>query len=121
MFGQKPLMQRAVDLPKDEASGAQPLGCHTAVEHIWIPHHHFVQRDSHVVRSIATQVLVGKEEDFRSFGKGPLERAGSIRRGADRPSPFATECLNGGAGIHVGNRSDTLALIAGYASSNQLL
>ena len=65
-------------------------------------------------------MLVGKEEDFFVAFKCPFECCRRVGGGAHQPAALATEGFDGGAGIHVGQRSDAAALIAGHAHADQL-
>ena len=64
VLGQKALMHRAVPLPQDDFGFAQPFEGLAALQHVGIPHHHFVQRNTAGEAGVAAQVLVGKEEEL---------------------------------------------------------
>ena len=53
-------------------------------------------------------MLVGQEEDALAAGKGPLEGGAGVGRGADQSAALAAEGLDGGGGVHVGERNSLI-------------
>ena len=71
MFRKESLVNRAVALPENDSGILQPLRTESAIDHVGIPNDHFVKRDSQVVTGVASQMLIGQEEDFGIFSEGP--------------------------------------------------
>ncbi len=117
MLRQKALVHRAVALPQNYLGLAQPLGGQPALQHVRVPHHHFVQRNAAGESGVAAQVLIGQEEESFRCGEGPVERALGIGRGADQPAALAAECLDRRCGVHVGDGRDAVAFVVGQAEA----
>ncbi|MCY1222281.1 hypothetical protein D9M72_343690 [compost metagenome] len=71
-----------------------------------IPHGHLLHRHAHGLGGVAAQVLVREEEDPLAALEGPFENRGGIGGRADDAAVLATEALEGGGGVHVGDRDD---------------
>src|ERR1035438_536547 len=111
--GQKALMDGAVALPEQDAAGGDALLRLAALtlanlNRPWIPNHHFVERNTHGVAGVASQVLVGKEENALTALKSPFEGGVGIRRSTDQPAPLAAEGFDGGGGVHIRQRYDLI-------------
>jgi hypothetical protein len=102
--GQKALMDGAVALPEQDAAGGELLLRLAPLNGPRVPDRHLVQRNAHGVAGVAAQVLVGQKEDALAAGEGPLEGGAGVGRGADQPAALAAEGLDGGGGVHVGQR-----------------
>src|ERR1019366_4482862 len=93
----------------------------SALQHVWVPNHHFIQRNAARVAGVAAQVLIGQEENLAVAAERPLERALGIGGGADHASPFAAERLDGGGRVHVGDGGDAAAFVVSQAEVDELL
>ena len=102
--GEKTLMNRAVALPEQDAAGRQALLRLAALQAPRIPDRHLLQRNSHGISGVAAEVLIGQKEDALTAGKGPFHGGAGAGRGADQPAALAAESLDGGGGVHVGQR-----------------
>ena len=69
-----------------------------------IPHRHLVEWHAHAVGGVASQVLVGHEQDALAARPGPLERRAGVARGADGAAVLADERFDAGGGVDVGER-----------------
>ena len=129
-------MHRAVPLPQNHPRLPQPLRIKSAIQHVGIPHHHFVQRNPEVVSGIAPEVLIGKEENFligstlpvwrghscpRGSAKSPAKRTRRIRRSTNHPTPLAAKRLDRRRRIHIRNRRHPIARVIGHARAHQIL
>ncbi len=68
-------MHRAMPLPQNHFGFAEPLGGLPALQHVWIPHHHLIQRNAARVTRVAPKVLIGQEENLAIAAESPLECA----------------------------------------------
>jgi hypothetical protein len=73
-----------------------------------IPHHHLLQRDAHLVRGPAAQVLVREEQHLLAARESPGEHARGVGGGADDAAVLAAERLQVGSRVDVGDRGDEL-------------
>ena len=102
--GQKAQMDGAVALPEQDAAVCKALLRLAPLQAPRVPNHHFVQRNPHGVAGVAAQVLIGQKQYPLAAGKGPLKGRVSIGGGADQPAAFPAKGLDGGGGIHIGQR-----------------
>src|SRR5205823_7684126 len=103
-------MHRAMPLPQNHARPLQPLAIEPSVQHVRVPHHHFVERNSEPIPGVASEMLIGKEKKFRGFLNSPLKRPRRIRRGANHSAAFAAKRFDGSCGIHVRDRRNAVSL-----------
>ena len=82
------------------------LGIEAAEDLVRIPHDHLVERNAHLVRGVAAEVLVGQEEDLLAALERPLQRGRGVRRRAHRAAALADKRLNRRRGVDVGHRHD---------------
>jgi len=73
---------------------------------IGIPDDHLFERDAHAITGVASEVLVGKEENFFALLEGPLHDPGGVRTGADRAALLTGKGFDGRGRVHVGNGDD---------------
>ena len=70
MLRLKHLMDRAMPFPKHHSRRLNGLKRIAAqLRFMWVPHGHQVVRDTHLERSVATQMLIGKKEDSAAPAK----------------------------------------------------
>src|SRR5438874_1937278 len=96
-------------LPKDDLGLAQSRWRNASHDHVGVPDHALLQRNSHSIGCVAAQVLIRKKEDLFIAFQRPLECSCGIGRGAYQPSALTAEGLDGRGGIHVGEWGDSLA------------
>src|SRR5664279_5423007 len=116
---QKTLVYRTVPLPQNRFGFAQPLGGLAALQHVGVPHHHFVQGNAARVTRVAAQVLIGQEENLAVAAQRPLERSLGVGGRADHTSTLPAERLDGGGGIHVGDGGDACLLYTSDAADEE--
>jgi hypothetical protein len=94
-----------VALPEHHLRVAQLLGGEPAAGLVRVVDDAVVQRQAQLPHGgVAAQVLVGHEQHPLAALERPLQRALGVGRRADRAAVPAGERLDGGAGVHVGDR-----------------
>ena len=101
---QEALVDSTPAAPEQDAGLLQGSRLVTARGATGVPQQHLLQRNTHPLGRVASQVLIGKEEDAGSAVKRPREGCLRVRRGTDQPSVPPTEPLQVGGGIDVGYR-----------------
>ena len=56
------LVNRTVPLPENDPSVSQLFGGVSAKRLIRVPHRHPIERDTHLVSGVASEMLIGKEQ-----------------------------------------------------------
>jgi len=69
-----------------------------------VPEQDLFRRDAHPARGVASQVLVGEEEDAGTFCQRPGQHLSRVGRCADHPAVLAAERLQDGRRVDVGDR-----------------
>src|SRR6266446_3497051 len=100
------LVHRAIALPEDGARAANRFRRVSAIFLIRIPNDHLFERDAHAIAGVASEVLIGKEENFFAVLEGPLHDPGGVGAGADRAAMLTGKGFDGGGRVHVGNGDD---------------
>jgi hypothetical protein len=118
--------QESADAPR---SGPSRAGCGwrravfsgpwPALQAPGVPDRHLLQRNAHRIAGVAAQVLVGQKQDALAARKGPLEGCARIGRGADQPAALAAKGLDGGRGVHVGQRNQVSSARPRRSSASQ--
>src|SRR5258708_5066272 len=121
VFRQEALMHGAMALPENHARAAQPVGSNPAHDHERVPDHALIERNAHGKRGVAAEVLVGKEKKFLVAFKGPAKGCGRVRRGANYSATLAAERFDGRSGVHVSQRRNAVALLAGESHVHELV
>src|SRR5687768_3847997 len=103
-------MDGAVAFPEDEVGVLQSAFGIAAEVLARVPNDHLVERVTHRVGGIATEVLVGEEQNLdlllTALGKCPFEDVSTVGAGADGAVMLAYERLDRGAAVHVRDRDD---------------
>src|SRR5690606_25158887 len=69
-------------------------------------HGHLLQLNAHGLGGVASQVLVGEEQDSASTFKGPLQYGGGIRGSAHQSPVASNESFEFSRAVHVSHRDD---------------
>src|ERR1700719_1009793 len=78
------LMHGAIALPEDDARAANRFRRVSAKFLVGIPDNHLFERDVHAIAGVASEVLVGKEENFFAGFESPLHDPGGVGASAHR-------------------------------------
>src|SRR6266404_761711 len=100
------LVHGAIALPEDDARVVNRFRSVSAKFLIGIPDDHLFERDAHAITGVASEVLVGKEENFFALLEGPLHDPGGVRTGADRAALLTGKGFDGRGRVHIGNGDD---------------
>ncbi len=104
----KHLVHAAMALPEDQLGAFDGVSGIPAVGLIGVPHDHFITGDTHCIRCIAPQVLVGEEQNFLTPGPTPFDHRARIGRRTGNASVFAAKSLEHRRRVHVHGRHDRL-------------
>jgi hypothetical protein len=107
MGGSEALMDGAVSLPEQEAGLLHGPLVQPPQHAPRVPNGHIGLGEAELVSRVASEVLVGEEEDFRvgaPLVEGPGEDLAGVRRGADGAPVAADERLQRGRGVHISDR-----------------
>src|SRR5205807_9757679 len=94
MLRQEALVYRAVAFPKNNLGLAQFGGGDASHNHVRVPDHALLQRNSHGIRRIAAQMLIGKKEDLFITLQRPLEGPHRVGRCAYQSATLTAESLD---------------------------
>ena len=107
VLGPEALVDRAVALPEQEAGLLDVPLVEAAQALAGVPDRHVGRRVAELVAGVAAQVLVGEEQHLgrrAALAERPGQDGPGVGRGAHRPAVAADERLQGGGGVHVGDR-----------------
>ncbi len=97
----------------------QPVGAYAAINLIRVPDDHLALRNPHRKGCVASEVLVGEEENFFSAGERPLEGCAGVRRGADQAAVSPAEAFDCRSGVHVGQRNQSAGRCVGQPGAHE--
>src|ERR1700682_3134063 len=100
------LVHGAIALPEDDARVVDRFRSVSAKFLVGIPDDHLVARNAHAIASVASKVLVGKEENFFALLEGPLHDPSGVGTGANRAALLTGEGFDGRGRVHIGNGDD---------------
>src|SRR6266436_5753575 len=100
------LVHGAIALPEDDACAADRFRRVSTKFLVGIPDDHLFERDAHAITGVASEVLVGKEENFFALLEGPLHDPGGVGTGADRAALLTGKGFDGRGRVHIGNGDD---------------
>ena len=81
-----------------------------AVHLVRIPHDHLVERHTHLVRGVAAEMLIGKEQNALAALQRPSQRRRAVGRRADDAAALADEGFDGRGRVDVGDRERRLPI-----------
>src|SRR4030095_2933579 len=82
LTNRKSRVNRAMPLPEDHPGALDLIGLQPAEDLGRVPHHHLVEWDAHLVRGVATEMLIREKEHFLAARERPFERRPGVRRRA---------------------------------------
>jgi hypothetical protein len=88
------LVNRAVPFPENHLRVEHLLDGLAAVHLVRIPHDHLVERNPHLVRGVAAEMLIGQEQDALAAFPRPAQRRGAVGRSTDDTAALAHERLD---------------------------
>src|ERR1700674_864842 len=100
------LMHGAIALPENDARAANRFRRVSAKFLVGIPDDHLFERDAHAIAGVASEVLIGKEENFFAILEGPLHDPGGVGAGAHRAAMLTGKGFDGRGRVHISNGDD---------------
>ena len=97
-------------LPENHATGGQRGFGAAAQFLVGVPKGHFFERDAHCAGGVAAEVLIRKEEHAPRSGEGPVENGGRVARRTNDSAMPATERLEAGGRVDIGDRGDVIGI-----------
>src|SRR5437870_5496739 len=80
----KALVHGTIALPEDDARIADRFRRVSVKFLVGVPHDHLFERDAHAIAGVASEVLIGKEENLFADLEGPLHDPSGVGTGANR-------------------------------------
>ena len=105
LLRRKPLVHRAIALPKNDPGLAKRFRSVSSEFLVRIPHDHLIEGDAHAIPGIAPKMLIGEEKNLFAWLESPLQNLRGVGAGANRAAVFAREGLNGRRSVHVTDRN----------------
>src|SRR5882757_273297 len=106
LLRRKALVHGAIALPEDNARAADRFRRVSAKFLIGVPDDHLFERDAHAIPGVASEVLVGKEENFFAILESPIHDASGVGTGANRAAMLSGKGFDGRGRVHICDRDD---------------
>jgi len=106
LLRRKALVHGAIALPEDNARAADRFRRVSAKFLIGIPDDHLFERDAHAIPGVASEVLVGKEENFFAILEAQFMTPAAVGTGANRAAMLSGKGFDGRGRVHICDRDD---------------
>src|SRR5207249_7673149 len=91
LLRRKPLVHRAIALPKNDPGLAKRFRSVSSEFLVRIPHDHLIEGDAHAIPGIAPKMLIGEEKNLFAWLESPLQNLRGVGAGANRAAVFARD------------------------------